>query len=53
MARYRDGFTLLEVDGKHLIEPNDIADEFSKHFQTVYHNPGPIVFRILTFSVCF
>ncbi|PNF20051.1 hypothetical protein B7P43_G05268 [Cryptotermes secundus] len=40
----------LEVDGKHLIEPNDVADEFSKHFQTVYHNPGPIVFPILLSS---
>jgi hypothetical protein len=36
--------------GKHLIEPNDIADEFSKHFQTVYHNPGPIVFPNLLSS---
>ncbi|PNF20040.1 hypothetical protein B7P43_G05817 [Cryptotermes secundus] len=40
----------LEVDGKHLIEPHDIADEFSKHFQTVYHNPGPIVFPNLLSS---
>jgi hypothetical protein len=22
----------LEVDGKHLIEPSDVADNFSKHF---------------------
>ncbi|PNF33582.1 hypothetical protein B7P43_G14684 [Cryptotermes secundus] len=40
----------LEVDGKHLIKPNDIDDEFSKHFQAVYHNPGPIVFPNLLSS---
>jgi hypothetical protein len=34
----------LEVDGKHLMEPCDVADEFSKHFQSVYNNPGPVVF---------
>jgi hypothetical protein len=34
----------LEVDGKHLIESNDVADEFSKHFQSVYNDPCTIVF---------
>jgi hypothetical protein len=34
----------LEVDGKHLIKPNDTAYEFSKHFQSVHHNPCPIIF---------
>jgi hypothetical protein len=37
----------LEVDGKHLIKPNDVADEFAKHFQSVYSNPCPIVFPTL------
>jgi hypothetical protein len=34
----------LEVDGKHLIKPNDVADEFSKLFQSVYNSPCPAVF---------
>jgi hypothetical protein len=34
----------LEVDGNHLFKPHEVADEFSKHFQSVYNNPGPIVF---------
>jgi hypothetical protein len=33
----------LEVEGKHLIEPC-VADEFSKHFQSVYNNHRPFVF---------
>jgi hypothetical protein len=40
----------LEVDGKHLIKPNDVADEFSKHFQSVYDNPCPFVFPALLSS---
>jgi hypothetical protein len=37
----------LEVDGKHLIKPYGIVDEFLKHFQSVYMNPCPIIFPIL------
>jgi hypothetical protein len=33
-----------EVDGKHLINPYDIADKFSNYFQSIYKNPFPIVF---------
>jgi hypothetical protein len=33
----------LEVYGKHLIKPNDVADKLSKHFQSVYSNPCPNV----------
>jgi hypothetical protein len=40
----------LEVDGKHLSQPNDVADEFSKHFQSVYNNPCPVVFPTLLSS---
>jgi hypothetical protein len=29
----------LEVDGNHLFKLHDVADEFSKHFQSVYNNP--------------
>jgi hypothetical protein len=28
----------LEVDGKHLIKPTDIAGEFSRHLQSVYNS---------------
>jgi hypothetical protein len=34
----------LEADGKNLIETCDVADEFLRHFQSVYNNPGPVVF---------
>jgi hypothetical protein len=34
----------LEIAGKHLIEPCDIADDFSKYFQSVYNNPCLVVF---------
>jgi Notch-like protein len=40
----------LEVDGKHLIKPNDIAEEFSKHFQSVYHSRCPTVYPTLLSS---
>jgi hypothetical protein len=40
----------LEVDGKHLIQPNDVADEYSKHFQSVCNNPCPVVFPSLLSS---
>jgi hypothetical protein len=40
----------LEVDGKHLIKPNDIAEEFSKHFQSVHHSPCSTVFPTLLYS---
>jgi hypothetical protein len=40
----------LEVNGKHLIQPNDVADEFSKHFQSVYNSPCPVVFPTLLSS---
>jgi hypothetical protein len=38
------------VDGKHLIKPDDVADEFSKRFQSVYNNPCPAVFPTLLSS---
>jgi hypothetical protein len=34
----------VQVDNKHLIEPCDVDDEFSKHFQSVYNNLCPVVF---------
>jgi hypothetical protein len=40
----------LEVDGKHLVKPNDVAEEFSKHFQSVYNDPCPVIFPILLSS---
>jgi hypothetical protein len=42
----------LEVDGKPLMEPYSFANEFSKHFQSVYayNNPRPVVFPILLSS---
>jgi hypothetical protein len=33
----------FEFVGKHLIKPNDVADELSKYFQSVYSNPCPNV----------
>jgi hypothetical protein len=35
-------FIQLEVDGKHLIEPCNVTDEFSKNFQSVYNKPRPV-----------
>jgi hypothetical protein len=43
----------LEVDGKYLIEPCEVADEFSKHFQSVYNNPCPDVFPTFSSSSVF
>jgi hypothetical protein len=40
----------LEVDGKHFLGPCDIADEFSKHFQSVYNYPCPVTFLTLSLS---
>jgi hypothetical protein len=40
----------LEVDDKHLIKPNDVTEEFSKHFQSVYNDPCSIVFPTLLSS---
>jgi hypothetical protein len=40
----------LEVDGKHLIKPNYVVNKFSKHFQSVYNNPCPVVFQALLSS---
>jgi hypothetical protein len=34
----------LEVDGNHRNQPADVADEFCKHFQSVYNHPCPVVF---------
>lgn len=34
----------LEVDGTHLVEPCEVADVFTKHFQSVYNTPCPRVF---------
>jgi hypothetical protein len=41
-------FYQLEPDGEHLIESCDAADEFSKHFQSVYNNPWPVVVPTLS-----
>jgi hypothetical protein len=38
----------LEVDGKHLIEPFDVGDEFPKHSQSVYKSPCPVDFPTLS-----
>jgi hypothetical protein len=43
-------FIRLEVDVKHLIKHYDVADEFSKHFQSVYNIPCPIAFPKLLSS---
>jgi hypothetical protein len=40
----------LEVGGKHLIEPCEVADEFSKHFQSVYNKPCLTVFPAFSSS---
>jgi hypothetical protein len=40
----------LEIEGKHLIEPCNVADELSKHFQSAYNNPCPVVFPNLSSS---
>jgi hypothetical protein len=37
----------LVVDGKHIMKPNVIADEFSKHFQSIYNSSRPFVFPVL------
>jgi hypothetical protein len=37
----------LEVDGKHIIQYDDVTDEFAKHFQSVYNSPCPIVLPAL------
>jgi hypothetical protein len=37
----------FEVDGKNLFKPQEVADEFLKHFQSVYNNPSPVVFPTL------
>jgi hypothetical protein len=34
----------LEVDDNHRIQPADVADEFCKHFQSVYNHPCPVAF---------
>jgi hypothetical protein len=40
----------LEVDGKRLVEPCDVADVFSKHFQSLYNDLCPVVFPTLSSS---
>jgi hypothetical protein len=40
----------LEVDGKRLIKPCDVAGKFSKHFQSVNNNPFHVVFPTLSSS---
>jgi hypothetical protein len=40
----------LEADGMHLIEPYDVADEFSMYFQSIYNNPCPVVFPTVSSS---
>jgi hypothetical protein len=40
-----------ELDDKHVIQPCDITDKFSKNFQSVCCNPCPVVFpAILSYS---
>jgi hypothetical protein len=34
----------LEVSGKHLIEPFDVADSFLNHLQLAYNSPCNVVF---------
>jgi hypothetical protein len=38
------------VYGNHLFKPHDVADEFSKYFQSVYNNPCHIVFPTILSS---
>jgi hypothetical protein len=40
----------LDVDAKHLFESCVVADEFSKHLQSVYKNTSPVVFPNLSSS---
>jgi hypothetical protein len=40
----------LVVNGKRLIEPSIVADEFPKHFQLIYNKPCPSVFPTLSSS---
>jgi hypothetical protein len=35
----------LEVDGSHRIQPADVADEFCKHFQSVYKHRYSVAFH--------
>jgi hypothetical protein len=41
---------LLDVEDKHLIEPCDVPDEFSKHLQSVHSNSCPVVLSTLASS---
>jgi hypothetical protein len=53
MASFRkrnSTYVQLEVDTKHLIEPCEVADEFSKHFQSVYNILCLVVFPTLLSS---
>jgi hypothetical protein len=38
------------VDGTHLVEPCEVADEFANNFQLIYNNPSPGIFRSLSSS---
>jgi hypothetical protein len=40
----------LGAGGKNSMETCDIADELSKHFQSVYNDPCPVVFLTLSSS---
>jgi hypothetical protein len=40
----------FDVDGKHLADPFDVADEFSEHHQLVYNSPCPVFFSTLSSS---
>jgi hypothetical protein len=40
----------LEVDGSHLVEPSETANEFTKHFQPVYNDPCSGVFPSILFT---
>jgi hypothetical protein len=50
MASFRNSNSIsiqLEVGGKLIIQSDDVADEFAKHFQSVYNSPCPFVLPAL------
>jgi hypothetical protein len=40
----------LEVDGSNLVEPQEVADAFAEHFQSVYNNLRPGVFPLCSLT---
>jgi hypothetical protein len=46
--RKRNSYSIqLEVDGKHIINPDDVAEEFANHFQSVYNGHCPTALPVL------